>query len=242
MMPAPSTATRFTTGTHPGSTHDGPIVYCRPMWTSSAPLCRLFWRPTTAAASWATPSRASALDARRLGTDRLGDAAPMKPPQSSPSFDDPRITFVNLPRNVGEQSGPNNEGFVWRVAATSRYLNHDDLYFPDHLAASMEYLRADGRGPGLDAGPHRDARDGDESDRGRWAIRLYGCPCDDYEPRTFVFASAWVMTRELADVSAPGGRPRDLRHVIAGLAVPCVALRRPHAAQAGRHRAGRPGG
>ena len=26
------------------------------------------------------------------------------------SFDDPRITFINLPQNVGEQSGPNNEG------------------------------------------------------------------------------------------------------------------------------------
>ena len=35
------------------------------------------------------------------------------------SFDDPRITFINLPQNVGEQSGANNEGV--RRGARSLY-------------------------------------------------------------------------------------------------------------------------
>ena len=35
------------------------------------------------------------------------------------SFDDPRVTFINLPRNVGEQSGPNNEGLR---LARGRYI------------------------------------------------------------------------------------------------------------------------
>jgi glycosyltransferase involved in cell wall biosynthesis len=48
---------------------------------------------------------------------------------------DARIVYVNLPRNVGEQSGPNNEGVRLSRGRYIAFLNHDDLYFPDHLAS-----------------------------------------------------------------------------------------------------------
>ena len=41
----------------------------------------------------------------------VGDACTDDTEQVVDSFGDERIHFVNLDRNVGEQSGPNNEGF-----------------------------------------------------------------------------------------------------------------------------------
>src|SRR4051812_41373880 len=42
---------------------------------------------------------------------------------------DARVRFVNLPRNTGEQSGPNNEGVRLARGRYLAFLNHDDLYF-----------------------------------------------------------------------------------------------------------------
>jgi hypothetical protein len=115
------------------------------------------------------------------------------------SFDDPRITFVNLPRNSGEQSGPHNEA-IGRVRGRHiAYLNHDDLYFPDHLATASAFL--DETGADLVWVPLLVALPSLESDlvAGRATFRLSGVPVgEDYDPRVFVFASAWVLTHDLA--------------------------------------------
>lgn len=116
------------------------------------------------------------------------------------AFGDPRIRFVNLPRNAGEQSGPNNEGLRLARGQYVAYLNHDDLYFPDHLAnaiGALEQAAADlVWSPLLVALPVPAA----DLAAGRWRFRLSGVPPGDgYDPRLFVFASAWVLTRSLAD-------------------------------------------
>jgi glycosyltransferase involved in cell wall biosynthesis len=49
------------------------------------------------------------------------------------AIDDPRVTWVNLPRS-GHQSGPNNEGIRRARGERIAYLGHDDLWMPDHLA------------------------------------------------------------------------------------------------------------
>jgi glycosyltransferase involved in cell wall biosynthesis len=115
------------------------------------------------------------------------------------SFADPRIRFVNLPQNVGEQSGPNNEGVRLARGRYIAYLNHDDMFFPDHLATSVAFRERTGADfvwcPLLMALPASEFEIG----AGSWRFRLNGVsPGDAYHPRVFVLASAWLLTRELA--------------------------------------------
>lgn len=57
---------------------------------------------------------------------------------------DSRIRFFNLPQNVGEQSGPNNAGFQWARGRYIAYLNHDDLWLPDHLETLVDSIERTG--------------------------------------------------------------------------------------------------
>ena len=57
---------------------------------------------------------------------------------------DSRVRFVNLERNWGEQSGPNNVGRSLARAPLLAYLSHDDFWLPHHLKACREALAATG--------------------------------------------------------------------------------------------------
>ena len=62
------------------------------------------------------------------------------------SLGDGRIRFVNLPQNLGDQSGPNSVGIRRARGRYLAWLNHDDLWFPDHLEVlvrELETSRAD---------------------------------------------------------------------------------------------------
>ena len=64
----------------------------------------------------------------------VGDACTDDTADVVASFDDPRIRYHALAANVGEQSGPNNEGVALARGEMIAFLNHDDLWLPDHLA------------------------------------------------------------------------------------------------------------
>ena len=140
----------------------------------------------------------------------VGDGCSDDSEQVVRGFDDPRITFVNLPENVGEQSAPNNEGVRRARGRYLAFLNHDDMYFPDHLERALAHLEAHGADlvwspllvalSAAGAGPHDNP-----------AFRLAGVPFGaDYDPRVFVFASAWVLTRALAVRVGPWRSARTL--------------------------------
>ena len=57
---------------------------------------------------------------------------------------DPRVRFHNLPANFGEQSAANNKGFELARGRYVAYLNHDDLWFPDHLETLVTAIEGTG--------------------------------------------------------------------------------------------------
>lgn len=70
----------------------------------------------------------------------IGDACTDDTTEVVASFDDPRISFVNLSENCGDQSGPNNEGLRRARGRYVAFLNHDDIWLPDHLRICREAI------------------------------------------------------------------------------------------------------
>ena len=117
------------------------------------------------------------------------------------SFADSRLHFVNLAENIGEQSGPNNEGCRLARGRFIAFLNHDDLWMPDHLEtlvrvieekqADLVYAR------GISILP-----DGTR--------RLLGAaPGGVYRPVAEVHASLWLFRRELLTEVGPWRHSRS---------------------------------
>lgn len=62
------------------------------------------------------------------------------------SFGDPRVRWLNLEENSGNQAGPTNAGLDVARGELIAYLNHDDLWRRDHVAllvADMERTGAE---------------------------------------------------------------------------------------------------
>jgi len=70
----------------------------------------------------------------------VGDACTDDTAEVVRSFDDPRIRFLNLPVNSGEQATPNNEGVRQARGEFLAFLNHDDLWTPEHLAVCLDAI------------------------------------------------------------------------------------------------------
>lgn len=119
----------------------------------------------------------------------VGDACSDDTAQVVASFADPRLRFVNLKENIGEQSGPNNEGIRLARGRYIAFLNHDDLWLPDHLETLLKVIEekksdmAYSRGISVLPDGRR---------------RLLGAaPGGAYLPIAEVHASLWLCRREL---------------------------------------------
>lgn len=125
----------------------------------------------------------------------IGDACTDDTEQVVASFHDPRIHFVNLPQNIGEQSGPNNIGGQYARGQYLAYLNHDDLWLPDHLEVAVKALVE---------------TDADfvftllEAVQRNTTNALHGAsPVTGHQPPVYVPASSWVFKRTLLQEIGP---------------------------------------
>jgi glycosyltransferase involved in cell wall biosynthesis len=108
------------------------------------------------------------------------------------SFDDPRIRFFELEQNIGVQSGPNNEGLKHARGRYVAYLNHDDLWFPEHLellVRRIEETQADWVFSMV-----MDIKDSE-------TVEVYGIfPDSNYSPYYgYVQVSSWLVKKEVID-------------------------------------------
>lgn len=115
---------------------------------------------------------------------------------------DPRIEFFNLERNSGGQSAPHNYALSKVRGDYLFYLNQDDIYFPDHVARSVAFLRESQAAmtwcPVALPLPEN---------RGNWEkqpIILDGVSANSrFDPTTFIIASSWAMRTDTAARMGP---------------------------------------
>lgn len=125
----------------------------------------------------------------------IGDACTDDTADVVASFGDPRISFINLPENHGQQTGPNNEGLRRARGRYIAMLNHDDLWLRDHLATCVARLQS-GDADLVNTIGYAPQPDG--------SVIYYGGSIDGaYNTSMVVPASLWVFTRELAERLGP---------------------------------------
>lgn len=126
----------------------------------------------------------------------VGDACTDESAACVESFGDPRIRWVNLPVRCGDQSGPNTHGAAMARGRYIAFLNHDDLYFPEHLSRCVAELEASNADL-VWAASVRLLPEQEHTPAGRF--RFFGIPPGlTYAPTVGYFASTWVLKRELA--------------------------------------------
>lgn len=121
----------------------------------------------------------------------IGDACTDDTGEVVASFADPRIRFLNLETNCGEQTGPNNAGFALAAGRYIAFLNHDDLWMPDHLEVAVNGIEDTGADLVFMLGL---------CIKQNTPNRLIRVPAHGrYVPSYFVPASCWLFRRELME-------------------------------------------
>ena len=135
----------------------------------------------------------------------VGDACTDDSEQVVEAFRDPRVHFVNLLRNVGEQSGPNNEGVRRAHGRFVAFLNHDDLWLPDHLETALAAINETG------ADLVYTQVEVVQPDGANYLGSL--APRGRHNPGGLAVASSWLFRRELFEEVGPWRFYRDCRNI-----------------------------
>ncbi len=127
----------------------------------------------------------------------IGDACTDDTADVVAGFDDARIRFKNLENNFGEQSGPNNVGVEISRGEFIAYLNHDDLFFPDHLSSCIDLLKSQQADLVLSQIAIAHPRSAEALVQGDWGFDIATKDKVFYDPRICIPASAWVLRRQI---------------------------------------------
>lgn len=129
----------------------------------------------------------------------VGDACTDDTAAVVASFADDRITFHNRAVNHGEQSATNNDGVAMAHGELLAFLNHDDVWMPDHLERCIAHLdqAPAGRGADLVFGGYATVF----ADGTAWR----SSPLDIRRSKIYESppASTWVLRRSLAERVGP---------------------------------------
>ena len=120
----------------------------------------------------------------------IGDGCTDDTAEVVAAFADARIRYVNLDPRVGDQSGPTNAGIDLARGRYIALLNHDDFWFPDHLARTLSTLERSGADLTFTLQLESDPD-------GSWRINA-SFPGGTWDPLVHPNASTWVFRRELA--------------------------------------------
>ena len=146
----------------------------------------------------------------------LGDGCGARTRAVMAEVQDARIEYIDLPARFGEQSGPNSIGMALAETPFIAFLNHDDLWLPDHVEHALAALES-GRGDffiGKSAVAYSCHKPTDGELRPDFSLLrpVSHDPWDavngdvvDFEP-----CSAWVLSRDLARRVGAWQRPREL--------------------------------
>jgi hypothetical protein len=74
----------------------------------------------------------------------IGDGCTDDSEQVAAAVMDPRLRWINLPANTGNQAGPNNRGLAEARGEIIAYHGHDDLWLPHHLECLVAALDTSG--------------------------------------------------------------------------------------------------
>jgi glycosyltransferase involved in cell wall biosynthesis len=74
----------------------------------------------------------------------IGDGCTDNSAEVVQAYEDPRVNWYNLPENTGYQSEPHNEGLRRAKGKYIAYLNHDDLWLPNHLEVLVACIEETG--------------------------------------------------------------------------------------------------
>lgn len=116
---------------------------------------------------------------------------------------DPRIHYHNLRERFGEQSGPNSVGLALARGEHVAFLNHDDLWLPDHLARGVAALESGDDFFITRFARARPAKPEEASPDGVFFEAFGPASTDPYDaydkhPHLFEPCSAWVVRGDLA--------------------------------------------
>ncbi|MFK7894637.1 MAG: glycosyltransferase family 2 protein [Myxococcota bacterium] len=117
---------------------------------------------------------------------------------------DSRIQFHNLRENSGQQARPNNIGVEIASGQNIAFLNHDDLFLPEHLKNALAQLDETGAEILISPVAEIPVEQRHGIELGEIVTRLAGFSSNSkFDPRRFHVASSWVMRRTLAERVGP---------------------------------------